>query len=109
MAFEHPHPQCVLRTVTMTVHDWPRFEAAFEWLMGYSSQLAGCRSIVCYRAVEEPTQVCIVEYWDSLDAVGPAYEQLGDLPKEFMVRAGQPEFGVSTYWSPPAAPVPGFS
>jgi heme-degrading monooxygenase HmoA len=82
----------------MTVTDWPRFQEAFGWLMGVASGLPGCRSIRCYRAVEEPTKICIVEIWDTFEAIAAGYERLGDAPWEFMRRAGEPAFGVDSAW-----------
>jgi heme-degrading monooxygenase HmoA len=87
-----------LRTVTMTVADWPRFREAFGWLMDIAATVPGCRSIRCYQAADDPTKVCIAEIWDSVEAIGEGYQRLGDAPWEFMRRAGEPDYGVDSLW-----------
>ena len=89
----------ILRTVTMAVTDWERFGAAFGWLMEQATGLEGCRSIECYRSVEDPGLACIAEHWDSVDAIARGYERLGDVPWEFMRRAGEPEYRSDTSWA----------
>ena len=93
-----------LRTVTMTVVDWEAFDAAYRWLLGHMDLLVGCSLIRCFRAVEDPAKVCIMELWDSLESVRTSYERLGNVPYEFMSRAGNPEFGVDTFWIDAALP-----
>ena len=86
------------RTVRMRVTDWDRFRAAFEWLMEHTKESEGCASVLCYRSVQDPTIVCIVEYWTSPEAIEANYARVGDVPWQFMERAGNPEYLDDTLW-----------
>ena len=86
------------RTVRMRVTDWDRFRTAFEWLMEHMKETEGCASVLCYRSVKDPAAVCIVEYWTSPEAIAASYARAGDLPWQFMERAGNPEFLDDAVW-----------
>jgi hypothetical protein len=66
--------------------------------MENSEQNEGCASIVCYRSVRDPTIACIVQYWTSLEAIDASYARAGDIPWQFMDRAGNPEHIDDTLW-----------
>src|SRR3954454_20540669 len=86
------------RTVRMRVTDWERFRTAFEWLMEYTTKAEGCASVICYRSTQDPQLVCIVEYWESPEAIEASYATVGDVPWQFMERAGNPEYLDDVLW-----------
>ena len=71
--------------VTMQVGpvDWSRFQAALDW--GRDTPAPGRKSSNIYRSQGDPSQVLIVEEWDSHDAMHRYQDQVGD---EFNRRAG---------------------
>ena len=88
------------RTVRMRVPDWDKFQTAMQWLMDQSRDVKGGASVIYYRSVQDPSMVCIVEYWESPEAMAGAYELMGNIPWEFVERAGNPEYIEDLLWQP---------
>jgi len=86
------------RTVRMRVSDWDRFRDAMRWLIEASKDVKGCGAVVVYRSDQDPSLVCIVEYWESPELLAAAYEQMGNAPWEMWERAGQPEQLEDVMW-----------
>jgi hypothetical protein len=73
----------ILVTMQVGPVDWQKFQAAMEWAKGYPAQGQSYSRI--YRLQSDPSQVFVVEEWDSHDAMHEYQEKLGD---EFNRRAG---------------------
>jgi len=71
--------------VTMQVGpvDWEKFKAATEWSNQFPA--TGRTSGRIYRSEEDPSQVFVVEEWESHDAMHAYQDRVGD---EFNSRAG---------------------
>jgi hypothetical protein len=71
--------------VTMQVGpvDWAKFKAAIDWYKGMPAQGRSYSRV--YRAEDDPSQVLIVEEWESHDAMHKEQDEHGD---DFNRRAG---------------------
>jgi hypothetical protein len=90
----------LLRSVRLKAPDRDRFDTAFAWLMERVGAVPGCALISSYRATDDADEVLIAEWWESAEAMAAAYAELGDVPFEFMERAGNPAFLEDRMWSP---------
>jgi hypothetical protein len=90
----------VLLSVRFRVPDWPRFADAFSWLLEQIGVVEGCSFIKLYRSFDPPDEALVVELWDAESSRAVAYGSFGEVPMQFVERAGFPEMLSERYWSP---------
>ena len=73
----------ILVTMQVGPVDWAKFMDATEWSKQFPA--TGRTSGRIYRSEEDPSQVFVVEEWDSHDSMHAYQDKLGD---EFNRRAG---------------------